>query len=142
MTTIAACKRERVMCSDSFWTDGEECGFTKKVFRVRGELLGGGGTARYLDQWFAAYRRNKPLPKPIASDVIVLRLSDKGIHVWSSVDDWMQIEQAQFAIGTGGKAARAAMAAGASCARAVRIACDIDASTGGPVRTYRLTPRS
>lgn len=137
MTTIAADARDGVMCSDSFWTDGDECGNTRKVFRIKGTLVGGAGSTKYLDRWFEAYRAGKPLPK--TGDISIIRLSVKGIDCWSAADDgWIPIEQRHFAIGTGGKTARGAMAAGATCARAVRIACDIDATSGGPVRTYRL----
>jgi hypothetical protein len=137
MTTIAACATDGVMCADSFWTDGNECGFTRKIFRIKGTLVGGAGTSKYLDKWFEAYRKGLPLPK--AGDVSIIRLSSKGIDCWNTADGvWILIEQKQFAIGTGGKTARGAMAAGASCAKAVRIACDIDATSGGRVRTYRL----
>lgn len=138
MTTIAACMVAGVMCSDSFWTDGDEVGNTRKVFRIRGTLVGGGGTAKYLDKWMECYRNGKPLPAPHESDVTILRLSAKGLDSWCADGGWMVIEQPQFAIGSGGKAARAAMAAGASCARAVKIARDIDAMTAGPIRTYKL----
>ena len=105
------------------------------MFRVRHALLGGAGTSKQLDAWFDAYRKNQPLK---GDDVQVLRLTHTGLDMWTKVDGWQKLAQHQFAIGTGGKAARAAMAAGASAARAVRICCDIDSNTGGPARTYRL----
>ena len=71
----------------------------------------------------------------------MLRLSASGLDCWTQADGWHPIEQRHFAIGTGAFVARGAMAAGASCAAAVRIAADIDANTGGPVRIYRLTRR-
>ena len=139
MTTITACTRDWVMCSDSYWTDGDECGFTKKVFRIKGALLGGGGTASHLEKWFDAYRAGKAPAR--VGDVLVLRLSSVGIDYWNPANGWMLIEQPQWAIGTGGMAARGAMAAGATARQAVQIASDIDATTGGPVRTYRLNSR-
>jgi ATP-dependent protease HslVU (ClpYQ) peptidase subunit len=135
MTTIAVDAKEGVMCSDSFWFNGDECGVSKKVWRVRGALLGAAGSIDHIKLWMDAYRANKTLPK---HDVHILRLSVTGIDCWTVHDGWHSVDQPQFAIGSGGKAARAAMAAGATCKRAARIACDIDASSGGPIREYKL----
>lgn len=123
------------MCSDSFWFAGDECGVSKKVWRVRGALLGAAGDVNHIHEWLTAYKANKPLPK---RDIHVLKLSATGMDCWTSMDGWHSVDQPEFAIGSGGKAARAAMAAGATCKRAARIACDIDASSGGPIREYRL----
>jgi hypothetical protein len=139
MTTIAADAKEGVMCADSFWTDGDECGTTRKVFRIHGNLLGGAGTTQYLNRWWEAYRSGATLPR--GGDISILRLSAKGIDYWHAIDYcWESVEQTYFAIGSGGAIARGAMMAGASCARAVRIAVNIDALSGGRVRTYRLRP--
>lgn len=135
MTTVAADAREGVMCSDSFWFDEDQCGIVKKVWRIRGGLVGVAGNLDESKVWLDALRANKTLPK---KDLTVLRLTPSGIECWTAVDGWHRIDQRQFAIGTGGKAARAAMAAGATCRQAVRIVCDIDANTGGRVRSYRL----
>jgi hypothetical protein len=144
MTTIAVDSKERVMCSDSFWTDGTSCGYTKKIFRIRGDLLGGAGTTKILDAWFDAYKAGEGLSK-IRGDIHILRLKKNGkIDEWSENNGWSDIEQPQFSIGTGGQAARAAMAAfvkatgSANCAKAVRIVSDVVADCGGPIRTYRL----
>lgn len=40
MTTIAADKKEGVMCSDSFWFGDDECGYVRKVFRLNGLVCG------------------------------------------------------------------------------------------------------
>ena len=135
MTTIAADSVAGVMCSDSFWFAGDECGVQRKVWRIHGSLIGLAGDLNHIGFWRAALKANKPLPK---HDVTVLRLSKSGIDCWTAADGWHEVHDKQFAIGTGGKAARGALAAGATCAQAVRIAADIDANTGGPVRTYRL----
>ncbi len=135
MTTIAADAIAGVMCSDSFWFAGDECGTIRKVFRVHGSLVGIAGDVDHIIAWRTALKANKPLPKV---DVTVLRLGTQGLDCWTSGDGWHKVEAKQYAIGGGGKAARGALAAGASCAKAVRIAAGIDAQTGGPVRTYRL----
>jgi hypothetical protein len=133
MTTIAASVAEGVMCSDSFWFSGDECGPIRKVYRIRRELVGLAGDLVTINKWLEAYRKGAVLK----GDCTALRLSKAGLQTWTSPDGWTDAGKA-FAIGSGGKAARAAMAAGASCRRAVRIVCDIDAGTGGPVRLYRL----
>jgi hypothetical protein len=121
---------------DSFWFADDECGYVRKVWRIRGSLVGLAGDLDSIRAWREKLRANKTLPRV---DVTALRLSTTGIDCWNNKDGWHHVDQHQFAIGTGGKAARAALMAGASCARAIRIVCDIDATTGGPVRTYRLS---
>lgn len=134
MTTIAACAVEGVMCSDSQWTDGSECGPMRKVWRIKGALYGLAGTWADINRWrddLDHGRNSKAL-------CTVLRLSDVGLLTWDSVNGWVDVGK-QFAIGSGGKVARGALAAGAGCRRAVVIACSIDAGSGGAVKTYRLS---
>jgi hypothetical protein len=135
VTTIAADFTERVMCSDSKWTDGNQIGQARKVFTVRGELFGFCGTLSDIDPWLKAWEAERPLPKAKLS---VLRLNEAGLHTWEGGDNWTRLRETRFAMGTGGKCARGAMAAGASCREAVRIATTIDADSGGPVRQYKL----
>jgi ATP-dependent protease HslVU (ClpYQ) peptidase subunit len=136
MTTIAADATERVMACDAFWFSSDECGLVKKVFRVRGALVGAAGDLREIVRWLEAYRKKRDLPDDLS--ITVLRLSADGLHTWTAADGWLPVDEPRYAIGSGGKCARGAMAAGASCREAVRIAATIDAGTGGPVRTYRL----
>jgi ATP-dependent protease HslVU (ClpYQ) peptidase subunit len=134
MTTIAASVADGVMCSDSNWTDGDSCGTTRKVHRVRGELIGLAGDLCEHQAWLADYRAGRKLsPKHINA----IRLSSTGLSVWDCPNGWTDVGK-QFAIGSGGKVARGALAAGATCRQAVRIAVDIDAGTGGRVRQYKL----
>lgn len=137
MSTIAAVFAERTMCSDSYWTDGDECGHVRKIYRVRGELLGFAGSIREWTLWLAAFRKSESAKLPRYSTLTVLRMNGSGLQTWNAADGWLSCETT-FAIGSGGKCARGAMAAGASCREAVRIASTIDAGTGGPVRSYRL----
>jgi ATP-dependent protease HslVU (ClpYQ) peptidase subunit len=136
MTTIAADRKAGVMASDSQWSDGTSCGPCRKVFRVRGELIGMAGELKDCQPWLQAYRRGKDLSQ-LTTSVNALRLGPAGLHAWDSADGWLPVGH-QYAIGSGGVAARAAMATKATVAVAVRIACTIDANSGGRVRTYRL----
>lgn len=140
MTTIAADLSAGVMCADSYWTDGDECGYVRKVFMVRGELVGFAGGIREWQRWLEAWRASPGKQLPRFSTLTVLRLTHDGIHSWTAPDGWLPVQESKYAIGSGGKCARGAMAAGASCKEAVRIAGTIDAGTGGPVRQYRLRP--
>ena len=137
MTTVAASVIERVMCSDTQWTDGDECGPVRKVYRIHGALVGFAGSLASALRWVKAYREGKKLPADDKT-LSVMRLDQDGISTWTALDGWITTEQATWAIGTGGKAARAAMDAGATCRRAVRIVIDIDANSGGRVSTHRL----
>ena len=138
MTTIAASLTERVMCSDSLWSDGDSCGLWRKVFRCRGELLGMAGSIDECVWWRDSWKRAPFDTMGEAKTVTVLRLAPAALWTWSNLEGWIQIEERQFAVGSGGKVARGAMAAGARCRRAVAIAIQIDAGTGGRVRSYSI----
>lgn len=137
MTTIVADARAGIMAADSDWTDGDACGVTRKVFRIRGALVGFAGTLRDIETvraWFRSGFKGEPPD----TDVSALILRRSGISVWNSVNGELPEGHHQFAIGTGAMCARGAMAAGATCAQAVRIAIRIDANSSGRVRVYKL----
>jgi len=134
MTTIVADFKAGTMCADSQWTDGEERGPVRKVHRIRGALIGLAGNLDDIHAWLQAYKSGNALPKCIAT---ALLLDQTGVYTWNSAEGWLPMPS-PWAIGSGGKLARAAMMAGADAKQAVRIAIQIDASTNGVVRTYRL----
>jgi ATP-dependent protease HslVU (ClpYQ) peptidase subunit len=136
MTTIAASLTEGTMSSDSQWTDGAEKGTCRKVYRIRGALIGFAGDMKTITQAVEWFRKGKATPTP-RGDISALILSGK-LTAWAPDDGFMDVGN-QFAIGTGAAAARAAMMAGVDVKKAVSIACKIDAQSGGPVRTYRLS---
>lgn len=135
MTTIAADVVAGVMCSDSKWCDDDVIGVAKKVWRVKGDLIGGAGDMDELQAFVALYKTGGRL---VGKSLSILRLSPAGLAMWSVSGDWVPVIEPRFAIGSGAGAARGAMAYGATCAQAVRAACAIDANTRGPVRTYKL----
>ena len=135
MTTIAADMKSGVMCSDGTWTDGNEIGPIRKVYRIGDSLVGFAGTLKLRTDILNWLRHGGKCPP--AGDVSLLILTLTKLQVWRQTDGYVDVG-ARFAIGTGGTVARAAMMAGASCQQAVRIATQIDANSGGRVRTYRL----
>lgn len=135
MTTIAADATLGLMAADSHWTDQDERGPVRKVFRINGSLVGFAGSLATIGEaraWMAGKRSRPP-----SSDVSALILSGGRLRAWTPVDGYVDVPR-RFAIGTGGKAARAAMLAGASCVRAVAIAREVDAGTSGRTRVYKL----
>lgn len=142
MTTVAADVRRRVMCADGMWSNGTSVGPIRKVHRVRDELVGFAGTVAHAMRWLDAWKTDPTLthePRSLKGlDTLVLLLSDDGLRTWSALDGWMWVESPRWAVGSGDHAARGALAAGASCKRAVAIACGIDAGSRLPVHSYRL----
>lgn len=137
MTTIVADAKAGVMASDSNWFDQLEKGHCRKVYRIGDALVGFAGTFKDITnalEWFASGREGKAP----GGDVTALILTRGRIETWKPSDGFMHEQSPQFAIGSGSACARAAMMAGADCAKAVRIACKIDANSGGRVRVYKL----
>lgn len=145
MTTIVADARAGIMASDSLWTDDTVVGEARKVWRIRGDLIGFAGDVAAINdarQWFADGCEGKPP----GGNVTALRLGKGGIHTWSPDDGELKEAATFFAIGSGGQAARAVLAtldklgSPRDCRLAVRIACTIAAGNGGRVRVYKLEP--
>ena len=136
MTTIVADARTRIMVSDSRWSDGAQAGAARKVYRIRGDLVGfagGLGQLRELRAWFQGGR----VGKPPAGDATALILRGGKIFHWSNTDGECEERSPYFAIGTGADAARGALMAGADAVTAVRVAKEIDPGTGGRIRIYK-----
>lgn len=148
MTTIVATKE--IMVSDSRVSIAE-WGFAYpaiKIVKVNGMLIGasgdGGDCTRFLE-WGKKGFKEKDEPKwknpPPQEDAIVgLILKDDGIYIWTyGSPEPERIEADYFAIGSGGKAARAAMLMGADAHAAVEIACQVDNIYSGlPIQTLNL----
>jgi len=134
MTTVACSLIERVMCSDSIYLDGPESGPVRKLWRHDGVLY---GMAGYLCLQRAAKAWLRTGRSPPRGNITLLALNSR-IRTWDPLNGWIDIDTKQFAIGTGQQAARAAMLAGLTCAKAVRIAITLDPLSGGRVRSLRL----
>lgn len=146
MTTIAA--NRTLMASDSK-VSVENKGIdypAVKILKKKGTLIGAAGHAgdctRFI-KW-AATGFNDKEPKWNEEEgeedsVIGLIVKDDGIYVWTQGDpEPERVEGDFFAVGSGGKAARAAMHMGADPVKAVEVACQVDPYSGGPVQRIEL----
>lgn len=141
MTTIAYSKG--VLAGDSQATD-DQVWRTRKIHRIQtsaGHLLVG-----YCGQVFAAHvfiewLKNDKSRKPDLGneDFEAIVVAETGrVTIWNqSLVPWRPAGKF-FAIGSGAKAAMAAMYCGKGAVDAVKIAAKIDPYTRGPVHSLRL----
>ena len=148
MTTIATNRVQ--MISDSRVSIAEK-GFAypaTKIVKAKGMLIGasgdGGDCTRFLN-WAKEGFKEKDIPKwktpQYSEDEIVgLILKDDGIYIWTQGGpEAERIEADFFAVGSGGKAARAAALMGADLPTCVEIACQVDnVYSGLPLQTLNL----
>ncbi len=148
MTTVAV--NRTTMVSDSRVSIAEK-GFAYpaiKIIKVKGMLLGaagdGGDCTRFLN-WGKEGFKEKDIPKwktpQYSEDEIVgLILKDDGIYVWThGGPEAERVEADFFAIGSGGKAARAAHLCGQELNACVEIACQVDnVFSGLPLQILHL----
>lgn len=139
MTTVLADVRFGVMCSDSNHADDDRVWLGRKVFRIRGSLVGVAGT---VANWRAALVwLRKGGERPDFGDASLLVLSHDGLFLHTPLDPQPErIASGREAIGSGAKAAMCAYEAlnFTDPKRAVRIVCKHDSGSRGPVRIYRL----
>lgn len=150
MTTIIAV--ENAMYADSKVTLGKGYSYpTTKIVKTKGQLVGAAGHAgdcsRFLE-WASDGFTNKSKPKfeaPAGSDDAIdgLIVKEDGIYYFCPEYPFPERINADFyAIGSGSKAARAAMLMGADPAKALEIAMQVDDFTGPPVQILRLNDES
>lgn len=138
MTVIAACSVTGVMASDSHWVDTTDRGAARKVFRIRGELFGFAGNLDEIQTAVDTLRAGED-PRGVPT-IRALILAPSGLYTWDPTNGRIRLLDKQYAIGTGGQAARAAMMMGATPAKAVAVTCSIDANCSGRARVYKLNP--
>lgn len=148
MTTIAVNFDEGIMVADSQVTL-EHKGINYpavKIVKRAGMLIGAAGHAgdctRFI-KWAATKFSDKE-PKWAEEEgeedsVIGIVLKEDGIYVWSQGDpEPEKVEASMYAVGSGGKAARAAMLMGASVSKAVEIACQVDPYSAPPIQILEI----
>jgi hypothetical protein len=144
MTTIAY--RDGILAADRAIFDRDTyCGETLKIHRANGGEIGGVagcfGDASTFRQWMASLD-GVDLSGPPSfehENSEALFLTPDGRCFWIGPGKrWVQQHGPFFAIGSGFRIAMGALAAGASAEQAVKIACDLDSYTRGPVDTLKL----
>jgi ATP-dependent protease HslVU (ClpYQ) peptidase subunit len=147
MTTIAA--NLEMMVADSKVTV-EHKGMTypaTKMVRAGGRIVGasghGGDCTRFLDWARKDFKGAAPKwhePQGSEDSVLGLVLDSDGIYIYSPGDPEPEKVNAEFfAVGSGGKAARAAMKLGLDPVKAVELACEVDDFYSGlPIQVLRL----
>lgn len=148
MTTIAVSVPEGVMVSDSKVTL-EHKGIdypAVKVIKKAGMLIGAAGHSgdctRFM-KWAAGKFNDKEphwAEKEGEEDsVIGIVLKDDGIYIWGQGDpEPEKVEADTYAVGSGGKAARAAMLLGHKAEEAVATACLVDPYSALPLQVLKL----
>lgn len=148
MTTVAVNLEEGIMVSDSKVSlDHKGVDYPAvKIIKRAGMLIGASGHAgdctRFM-KWAAGKFQDKE-PKWAEDEgtedsVMGIVLKDDGIYVWSQGDpEPERVEAPFYAIGSGGKAARAAMFMGASVEQAVEVACKVDPYSALPLQILKL----
>lgn len=138
MTTIAW--DGKTLAADSMVTgNGMRIGRITKAYRVGRLLVGLAGTvglAQAFLHWLAEGAKGDP-PSMKAEDgdaEVMVVLPDGRIATFDKYGR-DQMASTQYAIGSGGRFALGAMAAGADARRAVEIASELDCFSGGPITT-------
>lgn len=153
MTSIAY--RDGVIAADSRETYCTEAGGStvnrcEKLFRKRvgrREIIIGTAGGSYAGMIFVDwYGSGKPIPDvlhdlDLEEDFDVLILDRSKVYVCNHLCRPVEVIEPFVAIGSGRKAALAAMHCGRSAREAVRIACLLDPYSAPPIVTMRLATR-
>lgn len=141
MTTVLADAHAGVIVSDTGASGGDrQWPNSRKVWRVRGALLGFSGLYEDIERFLAWWRAGQRDPAPNFKHGSALVLSQAGLALYAGSTSPVTVAGGRDAIGSGGKAALCAYDAmgWTDPRRAVRIACKYDSGSRTPVRLYRL----
>ena len=140
MTTVLSDVRYGVMVADSNITDSHKVWKCRKVYRINGSLVGMAGNAEEFLPFLVWCRAGMQEDPPKLRSLEALILSAAGLQHYSLSTLPMRIGCGRHAIGSGSMAALAAYEAleFTDPKRAVKIACNHDAGSRGPVRVYKL----
>lgn len=137
MTTICA-DFTQIVC-DSMISDGDQRWSVGKVERIDGTLYACAGDAVDAEKFYEWVRKGRKGRKPKLDEdgFNALALNASGLFWFDNKLHPMQMKTA-FAIGSGGKTARALLIAGVDIRRAVEIVCEVDAGSSLPIQCYEL----
>ena len=149
MTTICYHAASKTMAADTQATSGNRKLRCSKVRQMAdGGLLGGAGNWAHIckvQRWAEAGFTDKTRPDFGGDGAEFECLIVKGDGTIYLLDDQMELmpfSDGNFAIGSGGDYALAAMDCGKSPADAVRVASKFDAATSEPVEEWALAPKA
>jgi len=139
MTTIIGDWRRKILVSDSQFTDSDTGikYFEDKVVPIDGGWLGVAGNwsdcekvVDYLS------KKNKTKPK-LKSDSSFIKLTKDGLFSCGDDLEWERV-RTFMAIGSGSMAAEVCLRMGLTAEEGVEWACNVDANSSGPIKTYKL----
>jgi hypothetical protein len=139
MTTIIGDWRRKVLVADSQFTDSDTGikYFEDKIFPIEGGFLGVAGNyvdAEKVIDYLSKKSKNKPKLK---SDSSFLKLTKDGLFSCGDDLEWERI-RVFMAIGSGSMAAEVCLRMGLTAEEGVEWACNVDANSSEPIKTYRL----
>ena len=142
MTTIVGSYARREIAADSQWQAGDMKQRARKIYRVRGALIGIAGTVTEglkFVQWYAEGCRRDEEPQLHADTWGALVLDATGLFEWNErLVPIPCYDKEGYSVGTGYMAAQAALKLGKTPKEAVEVACLIDINTGPPVVVEKL----
>ena len=140
MTTVLADWHQGLMVSDSNVSDTDRHWTQRKVFRIRGALVGIAGTMVQAEQFLAWYRKGCEDKPPKMDEMSALVMSMDGLLHYQAGHIPMPVPTGREAIGSGAKAAMVGyeLLGWKDPKRVVTVVCHHDANSRAPVRIYRL----
>ena len=130
------------LAADKLATYGNISCTITKIFRIKGSLIGFAGSVAFGEQmlaWIEGGENPSDFPagqrdKDDWAELLIIR-PDKKIQAYSRTAYPITYEDTQFAIGSGGDLALAAMYCGKNAAEAVLVASALSAHCGNGVDT-------
>lgn len=140
MTTVLADWHQAIMVSDSNVSDDDRHWSQRKVFRIRGALVGIAGVMNQVEQFLTWYRGGCVDKPPKMDAMAALVMTPDGLLHYSYGHVPIPVVSGREAIGSGAKAAMVGyqLLGWQDAKRVVRAVCDHDAASRTPVRVYRL----
>jgi hypothetical protein len=141
VTTVVACRREKIVVSDSKCIFADLSFKTPKVKMARnGALVSAAGDSRFTEIFLKKYPRLPVVPAGTPeAEFQGLALTAKGIVCYDDKFNPLEVDEDYYAIGTGAMAVMAVIEAALAEGHvpnpmlAVEVACKIDHNSGLPV---------
>lgn len=140
MTTVLADWHQGIMVSDSQVSDEDRKWCQRKVFRIRGSLVGIAGQLVQAEQFLLWYRKGCVDKPPKLDEFSGLVLSPDGLLLFQYTHLPIPVPSGREAIGSGAKAAMVGyeLTGWKDARKVVKVVCNHDAGSRTPVRVYQL----